>query len=164
MYASAALSTCPTICFPTSTSPLPRSVFLVLSCKYVHQYHFSRFHIYICVCVCVNIYLFFSFWLTSLCMTYSRFIHITTNDQFQITANLNWQDKKVSSFPFLVCYIFSSILGVLLLSETQRKRVSGAEERQAREKRRNRLISQKKTLLFTDQAPQRTISLGIYKR
>ena len=30
-------------------------------------YHFSRIHI-----LCVNIYLFFSFWLTSLCMTVSR--------------------------------------------------------------------------------------------
>ena len=31
--------------------------------------------------ICVNIqYLFFSFWLTSLCMTDSKFIHITTND------------------------------------------------------------------------------------
>ena len=31
--------------------------------------------------ICVNIrYLFFSFWLTSLCMTVSRFIHISTND------------------------------------------------------------------------------------
>ena len=51
--------------------------------------------------ICVNTHLFFSFWLPSLCMTYSRFIHITTNDQFRITANLNWQDKKVSSSPFL---------------------------------------------------------------
>ena len=46
---------------------------LFLPCKYVHQFHapFS----------CVNIrYLFFFFWLTSLCMTGSRSIHITTND------------------------------------------------------------------------------------
>ena len=31
--------------------------------------------------ICVNIrYLFFSFWLTSLCMTVSRCIHVSTND------------------------------------------------------------------------------------
>ena len=32
-----------------STSPSSMSVSLFLPCKWVHQYHFSRFHIYICV-------------------------------------------------------------------------------------------------------------------
>ena len=33
--------------------------------------------------ICVNIqYLFFSFWLTSLCMTVSRSVHVSTNDPF----------------------------------------------------------------------------------
>ena len=49
---------------------LSTSVTLFLPCKMVHLYHFSRFHIY------ELIYLFFSFWLTSLCMTVSRSIHI----------------------------------------------------------------------------------------
>ena len=31
------------------------------------------------ICVCIQ-YLFFSFWLTSLCMTVSRSIHLTTNN------------------------------------------------------------------------------------
>ena len=36
---------------------------------------------YICVCVCVNIcYLFFSFWLTSLCIIGSRFIQLIRTD------------------------------------------------------------------------------------
>ena len=29
------------------------------------------------ICICINIYLFFSFWLTSFCITVSRFIHAT---------------------------------------------------------------------------------------
>ena len=32
-----------------ATSPFSTSVSLVLSCKQIHQYHFSRFHIYIYV-------------------------------------------------------------------------------------------------------------------
>ena len=41
----------------------------------MHQYHFPRIH------VCVLIwYFFFSFWLALLCVTDSRFIHITIND------------------------------------------------------------------------------------
>ena len=52
------------------------SVPLFLPCKPVHLYHFSRFHIY-----AFNIqYLFFSFWLTSLCVTVSMSIHVSTND------------------------------------------------------------------------------------
>ena len=41
--------------------------------------------------ICINIqYLFFSFWLNSVCMTDSRFIHITTNDSvpFLFMANI----------------------------------------------------------------------------
>ena len=52
----------------TSLFSMPASP--LLPCKYVHQYHLSRFHIY------VLIYLFFSFWLTSLCVIGSRFIHL----------------------------------------------------------------------------------------
>jgi len=56
---------CPQVC-PLSASPF-------FSCKHVHQYHFSRFHMY------VIIYGIF-FFLTSLCITGSRFIHITGTD------------------------------------------------------------------------------------
>ena len=50
--------------FPSSLfMPIPSvstSMFLLLPCKWVYLYHFSRF--------CINRqYLFFSFWLTSLC-------------------------------------------------------------------------------------------------
>ena len=45
-----------------STSPFSISVSLFLPWKQAHQYHFSRFHIY------ALIYLFFSSWLTSLCI------------------------------------------------------------------------------------------------
>ena len=46
---------------------------LFLPWKWVHQYH-----------LCINIWhLFFYFWLTSLCITGSRFIYLTTTD-------LNW--------------------------------------------------------------------------
>ena len=44
-----------------------------LPCKYVHQYHFSRFHKY----TLIHNICFFFFWLTSLCITSSRFIHLT---------------------------------------------------------------------------------------
>ena len=49
------------------------SVFPLLSCKQDHQYHLSRFHI------CVNIW-YLSFWLTSLCIIGSRFIHLIRTD------------------------------------------------------------------------------------
>ena len=45
-------------------------VFLLLPCKEIQRYHFSRYH------VCINIqYLFFSF-----CITGPRFIHLTRTD------------------------------------------------------------------------------------
>ena len=58
---SAPLSICPTLSFPatvsTSLFSIPAS--LLLPCKKVHQYHFSRFHIYALI---YNICLFL-FWL-----------------------------------------------------------------------------------------------------
>ena len=54
--------------FSMSVSPL-------LLCKYIHQYHLSRFHIYVLVYDT-----FFSFWLTSLCTIGSRFIHFSVDD------------------------------------------------------------------------------------
>ena len=53
---------------------ISRSMSVFLLYKWDHLYHFSRFHIY------VLIYMFFSLWLTSLCMTVSRSIHIFAND------------------------------------------------------------------------------------
>ena len=50
------------------------SVSLFLLYKRVHQYHFSRFHI------CALIHDILSFWLTSLCITGSWFIHLTKID------------------------------------------------------------------------------------
>ena len=65
---------------PPSPSPaMSRSLFsmsvsLFLPCKYIHQYHFSRFSL----SVYINIqYFFSSFWLTALCITGSRFFHLT---------------------------------------------------------------------------------------
>ena len=49
-----------------STRLFSMSVSLLLFCKYDHLYHFSRFHMYALI---QN--LFFSFWLTSFCMTVS---------------------------------------------------------------------------------------------
>ena len=51
--------------FSTSASPF-------LPCKQVLQYHFSSFHLHMLMYSC----LFFSSWLTSLCITSSRFLHL----------------------------------------------------------------------------------------
>ena len=55
----------PSLSTALSTSLLTVSTFLFLTCKYVHQKHFSRFHIY------ALIYgtFFFFFWFISLSMT-----------------------------------------------------------------------------------------------
>ena len=54
---------------------LSMSVSPLLLCKYVHQYHISRFHIHVLVYDT-----FFSFWPTSLCTIGSRFIHFSVDD------------------------------------------------------------------------------------
>ena len=60
---------------PVSSSPFSMSASLFLPCRYVYQYCFFRFHI------CALAYgMFFSFWLTSLCMTDSRSIHLITSN------------------------------------------------------------------------------------
>ena len=66
----------------TLSSPLPVSISLfsmsvspLLSCKWILQYHFSRFSIYACIR-----YLSFSFWLTSLCIIGTRFINLIRTD------------------------------------------------------------------------------------
>ena len=58
-----------------SSSPLVHGLFSMsplLLCEQAHQYHPSRFHIY----AFLMWYLFFSFWLTSLCIIGSRFIYL----------------------------------------------------------------------------------------
>ena len=68
---------------PEPKSPFYTSVSLLLSRIQGYRYHLSKFHIYIymCVCVCVSIlYWCFSFWLTSLCIIGSSFIHLIRTD------------------------------------------------------------------------------------
>ena len=65
---------------PSSPPALPINLFSMslpplLLCTQICHYHPSRFHI------CVNIWhLLFSFWLTSLCIIGSRFIHLIKTD------------------------------------------------------------------------------------
>ena len=68
----------PPLHFPHSVSIrlFSTPVSLFLPCKPVHLYHFSRFHIY-----ALTYDICFSFWLTSFCVTVSRSIHVSTNDQ-----------------------------------------------------------------------------------
>ena len=71
MCVSMLLSICPILFFPHPVQSLfSMSVSLLLLCKWVHQYHFSRVHMY------TLIHDILSFWLTSLCITV-RFIHLT---------------------------------------------------------------------------------------
>ena len=79
MYVDANLLIFPTLSFPHCAHKFVLYVCLslFLPCKSVHQYHFSRFHTYVEIW-----HLLFSFWLTSLCMTNSRFVHLTTSDYF----------------------------------------------------------------------------------
>ena len=59
-----------------SKSPFYISVFLLLSCTQGHHYHLSKSHIYVLV-YCVGV---FFFWLTSLCIIGSSFIHLIRSD------------------------------------------------------------------------------------
>ena len=68
--------------FPPSPSPTESkrlfytSVSLLLSCKQGYCYHLSKFHIYALV-YHIGV---FSFWLTSLCIIGSSFIHLIRTD------------------------------------------------------------------------------------
>ena len=59
---------CPPV-YSLSVSPL-------LPCKWLHQYHLSRFHVYVLI---YDIY-FLSCWLTPLCIIGSRSIHLIRTD------------------------------------------------------------------------------------
>ena len=67
---------------PPSPSPIESkrlfytSVSLLLSCIQGYHYHLSKFHIYVFV-YCIGV---FSFWLTSLCIIGSSFIHLIRTD------------------------------------------------------------------------------------
>ena len=66
-----------------SKSPLYTSVSFLLSCIQGHHCHLSKFHIYVSI-----LYWCFSFWLTSLCIIGSSFIHLIRTDSnvFFLTA------------------------------------------------------------------------------
>ena len=58
MNVNTTLSIHPTLSFPylVSTSLFCTSVSLFLSCKWVHQYHFSRFRMYVLICdICFSL-------------------------------------------------------------------------------------------------------------
>ena len=79
------------------------SLSLFLPCEQVHLYHFSKFHIYALI---YNI--FFSFWLTSLCMTVSRSIYVSTNDpiSFLFMASIHRIYVPHLLYPFFCRWAF----------------------------------------------------------
>ena len=71
-------------------------------------YRFLRRH------TCINIhYLFFSFWLTCLCMTDSRSIHISTNDPTLFLFMAEYYYSIVYTYHIL--FIHSSFMNIILL-------------------------------------------------
>ena len=93
---------------PMSISLFSISVSPLMLCKQVHQYHRSR------VYICVNIrYLFFSFWLTSLCIIGSRFIHLIRTDSnvFFLISSVIFHCVYVPQLSYpLVCQWTSRLL------------------------------------------------------
>ena len=84
-----------------SPSPSPReserlfftSVSLLLSCIQGYYYHLSKLHIYIYISI---LYWCFSFWLTSLCIMGSSFIHLIRTDS-------NALFLRLSNIPWCIC-------------------------------------------------------------
>ena len=74
LYVSAAVSICPTLFFP-AVSARPFSLSCLYSCKYVHQDHFSRFH------VCALVY--------DTCLSLSDLLHSVwhTLKSIQVSTN-----------------------------------------------------------------------------
>ena len=77
-------------CSPKSSHPHPlpeskrlfyTSVSLFMSHIQGYHYHLSKFHIYICVII---LYWSLSFWLTSLCIMGSSFIHLIRTDSNEL--------------------------------------------------------------------------------
>ena len=103
---------------PTSPSPtesirlLYTSVFLLLPCIQDYRCHLSKFHMYVLV-YCISVFLFFfsflyfcfSFWLTSLCIIGSSFIHLIRTDSnifLRIFSNTAVQKHQFLSLCFQV--------------------------------------------------------------
>ena len=89
------------------TGPLSTSASLLLPCKEVHLYRFSRFpH------TCVNIrHLFFSFWFTSLCMTDSRTTCVSIEWPYFALFS-GWVISVV--YMYHIFFIHSSVIGHLV--------------------------------------------------
>ena len=80
------LSVCPTLSFAfVSTSVFSTSVSLFLPCKQAHQYHFSK----LCMYMLIYDICFLSFRLTSLCITGSRFAHLSLTDSNLLILRLS---------------------------------------------------------------------------
>ena len=75
-----------------SKSPFYTSVSHLLSRIQGHHYHLSKFHIYALV-YCIGV---FSFWLTSLCIIGSSFIHLIRTDS-------NVFFLRLSNTPLCIC-------------------------------------------------------------
>ena len=90
---SAAVSICPTFSFPrcVHNSALYAGS-LLLPGKRVHWCHLSRSRVYVLIGC-----LFFSFWLPSLCLTASRFIHPPSGKSLSIPGRLEGMVSKVPS-------------------------------------------------------------------
>ena len=77
------------------------SVSLLLSCIQGYRYHLSKFHIYELI-YCIGV---FSFWLTSLCIISSSFIHLIRTDSnvfflIYLHCSQTWLYTLVSFFLF----------------------------------------------------------------
>ena len=108
IYVNAILSLRPSLPFPlpVSSGPFSKSVSLFLSCPQVLQnLFFSLDSIYMCQHM-----VFVFLYLSSLCMTVSRSIHLTTNNSFHFFL---W----LSNIPLYICATTS--LSIHLLIDTQ---------------------------------------------
>ena len=89
-----------------STNPFSMSAPPFVLCKLVHQYSFSRFHIY-----ALNIqYLFFSFWLTSLCITRIIYTQLTRSDSDVFLFIVEY---------YAIVYVYGDFLTIHLSVDTE---------------------------------------------
>ena len=90
-FISPSLSSAP----PLSISLFSMSVSPFLLCEQIHQYHPSSSHYIFYICINIQ-YLIFSFWLTSLCIIDSSFIHLIRTGSMH---SFLW----LSSIPLYIC-------------------------------------------------------------